>query len=861
MKRLVLTFFALVTIAAVYAQKLVGNAPAQVAVGEQFRLTYTINTQDVSGFRAGNIPDDLEVLMGPRQSSQSSFQMINGHTSSSSSITYTYIVLANKAGSYTIPPAQISYNGKTLHSNALHIKVSGSAQGNHGSQQSRGGNSNDDYEIRSAGSRISGSDLFIKVSANKKRIHEQEPVLLTYKVYTLVGLTQLRGEMPDMKGFHSQEIPLPREKSFHIETLNGRPYKTVTWQQWVVFPQMTGKLDIPSITFEGMVVQQNRDVDPFEAFFNGGSGYVEVKKKIVAPGLTLQVDPLPTRPAGFSGGVGKFNITAQINKTEVKANDPISLRVIVSGNGNLKLIKEPVVNFPKDFDKYDAKVTDKTKITANGVEGSMVYDFMAVPRHQGTFEIPPVEFTYYDTQANAYKTLKSEGFKLQVAKGSGSGSVSDYSEEVEQLNKDIRFIKTGNAELRRTDEFFFGSASYWTMLAVMLIAFSSLFVVFRQRAIDNANLGKMRGKKANKVATRRLHAANKLMLQNRSDEFYDEVLRALWGYVGDKLNMPVESLSRENIQQQLAGHDVNEETISKFITAIDECEFERYAPGDAKGNMSKTFDAAMTAIMDIEEKMKKKKKKSSAMKALIAFAFLSLAFTTDASAMATKANADQAYKKEQYQQAIADYEELLKQGANADIYYNLGNAYYRTNNITRAIINYERAALMSPGDADVRFNLQLARSKTIDKITPEAEMFFFDWYRQVVNIMSVDGWATNALIALAIAIACALSYLFAERLILRKIGFFGALAMFAIFILSNVMAVQQKDKLVNRTGAIITAPAVQIKSTPSKNGTDIFNLHEGTRVDIIDASMKNWKEIRIADGKRGWIETSKMEII
>ena len=844
---------------ATFAQHLVGNAPAQVAVGEQFRLTYTINTQNGSGFRAGNIPDELEVLMGPSQSSQSSFQMVNGHTSSSSSVTYTYIVCANKNGTYTIPPAQITVDGKTIRSNVLHIKVSGTAQSNRGGNHG-GGNANNDYEIRDAGSRISGSDLFIKVSANKKRIHEQEPVLLTYKVYTLVGLTQLRGEMPDMKGFHSQEIPLPREKSFHIETLNGRPYKTVTWQQWVVFPQMTGKLEIPSITFEGMVVQQNRDVDPFEAFFNGGSGYVEVKKKIVAPGLTLQVDPLPTRPADFSGGVGRFSVTAQINKTEVKANDPISLRVIVSGTGNLKLIKEPIVKFPKDFDKYDAKVTDKTKITANGVEGSMVYDFMAVPRHQGSFEIPPVEFTYYDTQANTYKTVKSEGFKLEVAKGSGSSSVSDYSEEVEQLNKDIRYIKTGDAELRNIDDFFFGSTSYWVMLVAMLVAFVSLFVVFRQRAIDNANLGKMRGKKANKVATRRLRSASKLMAENRSDAFYDEVLRALWGYVGDKLNMPVESLSRENIQQRLAERMVEQETIDKFIAAIDECEFERYAPGDAKGNMSKTFDAAMTAIMDIEEKMRKKNKTSAA-KALVVVAFMSFAFCQSASAMATKANADQAYKKEQYQQAIADYEELLKHGANAEIYYNLGNAYYRTNNLTRAILNYERAALLSPGDADVRFNLQLARSKTIDKIPPESEMFFFNWYRQVVNLMSVDGWATTALIALAIAIVCALSYLFAERLLMRKTGFFGAMIMIVVFVLSNIMAQQQKEKLVNRTGAVITAPTVQIKSTPSKNGTDLFNLHEGTRVDIIDGSMKDWKEIRIADGKSGWIETSKMETI
>ena len=319
MKRLLLALFAFAATTLMFAQHLVGNAPAQVAVGEQFRLTYTINTQDVSGFRAGRLPEELEVLMGPSQSSQSSFQMINGHTSASSSITYTYIVGASKNGTYTIPPAQISVGGKVIRSNSLRIKVSGTAQsGNshHSGNQSQ-------PEIRDAGSRISGSDLFIKVSADKKRIHEQEPVLLTYTLYTLVGITSLRGDMPDMKGFHSQEIPLPKEKTFHVEMLNGRPYKACKWQQWLVYPQMTGKMQIPSITFEGIVIQQNRDIDPFEAFFNGGSGYVEVKKKIVAPSLTLQVDPLPTRPANFSGGVGKFQITAQLDKKEVKANDPI----------------------------------------------------------------------------------------------------------------------------------------------------------------------------------------------------------------------------------------------------------------------------------------------------------------------------------------------------------------------------------------------------------------------------------------------------------------------------------------------------------------------------------------------------------
>ena len=461
-------------------------------------------------------------------------------------------------------------------------------------------------QMRAAGSKISGNDLFIKVSANKRRVHEQEPVLLTYKVYTLVDLTQLNGKMPDLTGFHTQEIPLPQQKSFHVEQVNGRPYRCVTWSQYVMYPQMTGKLEIPSITFKGIVVQQNRSVDPFEAFFNGGSGYVEVKQDIIAPSLTIQVDPLPAKPANFSGGVGQLNISAQIDKTDVKAGDPISLRVVVGGTGNLKLIKQPTIDFPKDFDKYDAKVTDKTKLTSNGVEGNMIYDFLAVPRNPGKFTIPPVELVYYDTSANAYRTVKSQAFDINVEKGSGKNStVADYAAEKE---KDIRGIKTSGAHSRSLSSGFFGSTAYWVSLLLPLLAFIVLLIVFRKRAIDNADLGKMRGKKANKVATRRLRKANQLMKDGKQGDFYDEVLRALWGYVGDKLNMPVEALSRENIAEKLHAHEVDESTEKLFLGALDECEFERYAPGDSAGNMNKTFEAAMKAIEQIESTMKKSKK-------------------------------------------------------------------------------------------------------------------------------------------------------------------------------------------------------------------------------------------------------------
>lgn len=587
---------------AIEAQTLTVSAPAQVSAGENFRISYTVSTQDVDDFRSGIHSNDVaEIIAGPYTSTQSSFQMTNGHTTSSSSITYTYTLYAHKNGTFNVPAATATVDGRQIQSKATKVTVTGTAR-----QQNGAPNMHQDNEpqMRAAGSKISGNDLFIKVSANKRRVHEQEPVLLTYKVYTLVDLTQLNGKMPDLTGFHTQEIPLPQQKSFHVEQVNGRPYRCVTWSQYVMYPQMTGKLEIPSITFKGIVVQQNRSVDPFEAFFNGGSGYVEVKQDIIAPSLTIQVDPLPAKPANFSGGVGQLNISAQIDKTDVKAGDPISLRVVVGGTGNLKLIKQPTVDFPKDFDKYDAKVTDKTKLTSNGVEGNMIFDFLAVPRNPGKFTIPPVELVYYDTSANAYRTVKSQAFDINVEKGSGKNStVADYAQEKE---KDIRGIKTSGAHSRSLSSGFFGSTAYWVSLLLPLLAFIVLLIVFRKRAIDNADLGKMRGKRANKVATKRLRKARQLMSEVKQGDFYDEVLRALWGYVGDKLNMPVEALSRENISEKLHAHEVDESTEKLFLGALDESEFERYAPGDSAGNMNKTFEAAMKAIEQIETTMKKK---------------------------------------------------------------------------------------------------------------------------------------------------------------------------------------------------------------------------------------------------------------
>jgi tetratricopeptide (TPR) repeat protein len=861
MKRLSTIIIFLLAIIPMMAQIRV-SAPQQVAVGEQFRLQYTISTTDVKGFRAGSIPDAFEVLMGPSTSTQQSIQMINGHTTQSSSVTYTYILAAVKKGSFVISGAHATVNGKSMFSNSVKITVSGNAQNQQYGMQ--GGS-----QVRPSGSHISGNDLFIKVSANKTRVHEQEPILLTYKVYTQVELTQLEGKMPDLTGFHTQEIPLPQQKSFHIETVNGRPYRCVTWSQYLMYPQMTGKLQIPSITFKGIVVQENRNVDPFEAFFNGGSGYVEKKRNIIAQGMTVQVDPLPQKPSNFSGGVGKFTISASLDHPKVKAGDPVKVRIVVGGNGNLKLIKQPELILPKDFDKYDAKVTDKTKLTASGLTGNMLYDVLIVPRNQGKYQLQPIELTYFDTSANKYKTIRTSPMILEVEKGSGKvGDVADYSQP---KDKDIRFIHNGAPEVVKPNDYFFGSTLYIILNALVVLIFFVLLIVFRKQAMEMANIDAMRGKKANKVAGKRLKLAAKLMAAGKSSEFYDEVLRALWGYVADKLSIPVSKLSRENIAEKLSVRNASQSDIDTFLEALDECEFERYAPGDAAGNMQKTYDKAVSAITNIEEGMKKKKHVSGVKCLLIGLGMFGM-LSASSSAMAQEApaksetiqslkqKADDAYSKGKYLDAIESYEAALKKGKSANLYYNLGNAYYRTDNVTRAIINYEKARLLAPGDDDIIHNLEVARSKTIDNIQPGEKIFFKVWYENIKTSMGIDTWATLSLVSLVVALLLFLVYLFVKNMMLRKVAFYLSVALVIVFILGNVFASQLKDYTINSKCAVIVSPTATAKKTPTEQGADACILHEGTRGDVIDA-LKGWYEIRLADGTEGWISEKDVEVI
>ena len=810
MKRYIFLFLVLLNVCTIQAQRVRVAAPKHVTVGEEFQVEYTVYTQDIHRFQLGRLSGGLEKVYGPATSSQSNFQFIDGHASSSSSVSFTYVFVATRKGMLSIGPARIIVNGQELASTPVRINASG----NTAARSSSGGGYYDPQDDpRSAATTISSKDLFIKVSANKTTVYEQEPVLLTYKVYTTKNLRQLMGKMPDLAGFHVQEIDLPQQKTFHRERIGNRVYNCVTWSEYVMYPQMTGTLKVPSLT-------------------------------------------LPARPTEFSGGVGHFNLSAQLNKKEVKAGDPVTIRVVVSGTGNLKLIRQPIIQLPKGFEAYDIKTTDKTQLTTKGAEGNMIYDQVVVPHQEGVVSIPPVKLCYYDLAQKKYVTLQTAPMELKVSRGDGT---SKDILSVDLPNEDILPLKTGESSLDKVGNFFFGSAPYYIILILLLSTGGILSFCYRNRFAHRVDMVLKRGKNANRIAAGRLHEAELLMLKNKNLEFYDEVLKTLWGYASDKLDLPVEQLSRDNISERFEKINVAKEVIDKFIAAIDECEFERYAPGDEKGNMKRTLDTAMTAISDMEEAVKALTPPSR--KTRIFFLLICLSVFSLQLAAQTKADVDKMYQKGNYAQAVKGYEKLLKQGESAALYYNLGNSYYRLDNIPHAVLSYERAQRLAPGDEDIRFNLQLAQSKTIDNLTPESEMFFVTWYKALVNYLSVDCWAFLGLVCLALSLAALVVYLFVDSDGFRKAVKVAVPSFLFLFLLDTFFAVQQVYLLDSDDHGIIMSSSAVVRKTPDQQSAEAFILHEGSKVRIIDHSMSQWTEIQLSDGRQGWVRTRHIEAI
>lgn len=576
------------------------SVPSSVVKGEQFRLTYVLrngNGQD------GKFPTEIpgvDILYGPSVSQSHRTQIINGKSSSESSESYTFLLMANQEGTFTIPSASIKVNGKTYNSGAAKVRVLPP-------------DTNPQNQASTAGApaqRINANDAFIRAIVTKTSIYEQEAFLISFRFYTTLQVVSIgKIEFPEFEGFMVEDIDLPANRELKLEHYNGRNYLAVDLKKSVLFPQRSGKITIPTGKIEMVFkVPSGRKV---QNLFGTQEVMVDSKRIMTTAAQSIDVKPLPEdKPASYANAVGSFTMDAGISETNVKANDAITLTLTINGVGNQKLIRNPELKLPKDFEVYDPKVTNNLRITNEGLSGTRTIEYLFIPRHHGSYKIPPIEFSYFDPKSKTYKTLTTQEYNLKVDKDPNAGTnpgVSYTNQKEIEVIQDIRFLKTGNYNHLKINDFLIGSIGYWLWYIIPALLFIIGFIVYRNRIKQNADIALMRTRKANKMAIKRLKIAESYLKGHNKEKFYEEVLKATWGYLSDKLTIPVANLNRENIEQELLRSGVSSGLISTFINILDTCEFARYAPAESDNAMDKVYNQTLSAITEMDNTIRKKK--------------------------------------------------------------------------------------------------------------------------------------------------------------------------------------------------------------------------------------------------------------
>lgn len=590
------------------------NAPSAVVKGEQFRLTYTLSNANGKNLKpnSDNV-NGFDVLFGPSVSSSSSIQIINGKQSSNSTVSYIYTLQATKEGTYTLPGATIEVDGRTLTSKSVQIRVlppDKNANQNQTNSNNRQNGNVGPAPANSNSNNISSSDAFIRAIVSKTKVYDQEAFTVTFRFYTTLDVRDIGNvEFPEFNGFMVEDQELPANKQLQLDHYNGRNYYAVDLKRSLLFPQKTGEMSIPSGKIEMVFrVPSSRVVNTIM-----GPQYImsDVKKTLITNPVKIDVMALPEgKPSSFANAVGSFSMTPSISATKVKANEAITLSLDISGTGNLKLIKTPELLLPKDFEDFDPKITNNFKFSTKGLTGNKKIEYLFIPRYPGDFKIPAIDFSYFDIDAKTYKTISTPEYSITVEKDPNAANnavVSNYAQSDVKVENDIRYIKTGTPSETALTNNFVGSLSYYLWYIIPALLFFISLIIYRKQIKENADLVALKTKRANKVAIKRLKQAAKYLAANQKEAFYEEVLRATWGYLSDKLVIPVSELSRDNIEQELNKDGASSALISKFINILDTCEFAQYAPVESNAAMDNLYKDTVDAIGEMESTKNKKK--------------------------------------------------------------------------------------------------------------------------------------------------------------------------------------------------------------------------------------------------------------
>lgn len=851
------------------------EAPDVVAVNEQFNVTFIIEGEKSPSDFQWSSGDDFQLVWGPQKGSSSSIQIINGKRSSSHQTTFTYILIPKATGTFQLPVATALLSGDRISSTQASIQVVSDGASSSQSSGKNGGKSSGGGQTSSTGSgEISSNDLFMRLSLSRTEVVIGEPITATLKIYQRANVVGFENaKFPTFNGFWSQETYVPNNIEFKRESLDDKIYNTAVLRTYVLIPQQSGTITIDPAELVCLVnirTAPSTSNSLFDSFFQ--DEYRTIRKRVTTPAVKVKVNPLPAgQPASFGGGVGNFGISARLTTDNLKTHDAASLVITVSGRGNVALLEEPKVNFPPDFEVYDTKTTENTDKSNGGTSGSKSFEYPFIPRSHGDFTIDPVEYSYYDVNAGKYVTLRTEPLHVKVAKGKGGDSTPVTTvnsgverKDVKSLADDIRFIFTGKPGLSGSGSFFVGSVFFWILLALMILGATSVYLAFRKVAAMRADVAGTKNRRATKMAQKRLKLAGEYLDKNLYTAFYEELHKALIGFVSDKLNMDMSEISKDNIASALTDGGVSEEQTKAFTDLLDACEFARYSPDGGNEAMRSHYDAALKVISSIDSGLKTGGK---SLRKVVTVVTLLLSLGASMNIQAKDLDSlwtagVQAYTDGKFSDASAAWTSIEESGQkSAKLYYNLGNAWFKQGNYPKAILNYERALRLDPSYSDARYNLEFTSNFVQDKIEPVPEFILKSVARKVCYVMGSNAWAVIFLVLLAAALVMGLLFLLGSSVGKRRAGFYCGIVLLLLSAEALSFSIWQKSDSVKTDTAIVMSPVSSVKSSPSSGSSkDLFVIHEGTKVTILD-EVGSWKNIALADGRQGWITSNELEVI
>ena len=846
------------------AQTVRVDAPNLVAADEQFNVSFSIEGEHSVSEFSWEPGDGFKLIWGPQKGTSTSVSIVNGKRSKTVTNSYTYVLMPARTGTFTLPSAVATVQGKKISSRSFTIEVVAGNASRSGSAQSSSGSGGSARSSQAAGT-VSSDDIYMRLIVNKNRAVVGEGISATLKLYQRVNIAGFEdARFPSFNGFWSQELAAPSNIEFKRENVGGEIFNTAVLRSWNLIPQKAGDVTIEPAELVCLV--NVRAASPssgsiFDSFFQ--DSYRQVRKRVATQPVTLHISALPAgAPASFGGGVGKFEMKAELTKDSLKTHDAASLKVTISGSGNLALLNAPKVSFPPDFEAYDIKSSDSGR--------SRVFEYPFIPRSYGDFDLGPVEYSYYDIAAGRYVTLTSGPLHLSVARGAeldsavpAGGQLVQNRRDVKDLGSDIRFISTRMPSLSSTGSFFIFSPLFWGLAGALLLAAAAVWFLLRRRAALRADVAGSRNRSATKMARKRLALAGDFLQKNLYTAFYEELHKALLGFVSDKLNMDAGDMSRENISARLVESGVSEGLTADFSALLDACEYARYAPDSGHEAMNTHYESAVSVISAIDASMKKNNKKAAG--ALLALCLMLMPFGAQAAdnyldSLWTTGVA--AYSDGRWEDADRAWTAIEGVGMSSpELYCNIGDVRFRQSRLGDAILYYSRALKMDPSFSDARHNLEFAKSLTQDKIDTVPEFFLRSWMRKLCWTLPSDTWAWLSLVLLAGVLALVLLFLLARGSAARKWGFFGGVVVLILLIFTLLFASWQKRDYLRADDAVVMRPVVSVKSAPSQMDTkDLFILHEGTCVQVLD-SVGEWCDVRLSDGREGWLKSSEIEII